>query len=82
MTRINTYQSYILIHLVCLSVNLGHGRELGTDWVCIEHGLSTNTGGTGHGIGGLGTGELDPGEGRNTGRLDTGRHDTNGLDTN
>jgi hypothetical protein len=30
--------SYILIHLVCPSVSLGHGRELGT----IGHGLGTD----------------------------------------
>jgi hypothetical protein len=72
----NIFQSYILIHLVCPSVNLGHEWELGTNWARTGQGLGTGIGGTGHGLGigtgMLGTGELGPGEGHDTGKLGTG----------
>ncbi len=84
MDGCNIFQSYILIHLVCPSVNLGHGWELGTNWARTGQGLGTGTGtgGTGHGLGmgtgGLGTGELGLGEGH--GRIGHGLG-TGGLGT-
>jgi hypothetical protein len=70
--------SYILIHLVCPSVSLGHERELGMDWARIGHALGTGTGmgGIGHRLGRAkhSMGGLGPGEGHNTGRLGMGGH--------
>jgi hypothetical protein len=54
---------YILIHLVCPLVNLGHGRELGTDWARTRHRLGTGTGEIEHGLG-TSTSETGHGHGR------------------
>jgi hypothetical protein len=80
--------SYILIHLVCPSVSLGHG--LSTHWARVWAGLGLGTGGArhgqaGHGLGlgeGHDTGGLGSGEGHDTGRLGTGGHNSGeGHDT-
>ncbi len=75
--------SYILVHLVCMCICLGHGRELGTDWARTrhehEHGQDwararAQAGlGMGTGTGGTGHGTRH-GLGMGTGGLGMGGH--------
>jgi hypothetical protein len=81
------FQSFcnILIHLVCSSVSLGHGRELGMDWARTRHGHGRNLAQTGHGHGRAGPGRgarhghTGHGHGRTEHGLGTGGLGTVGL---